>query len=62
MISQGSEPYVHHLLVYLCDGLDGVNLSNEGPCDSADRRIRQCLSELLIGAWAVGGDVRRPFL
>ena len=61
IISPGNAPYVHHLLVYVCDSLDGVDLSNQGPCDSGDRRIRLCLNELLIGAWAVGGDVRGLF-
>ena len=57
MITPGNEKYVHHLLVYLCDGLDGVELDEGGPCATVDPRIQQCLTRTLIGAWAVGGEV-----
>ena len=59
IISPGSEPYVHHLLIYVCDGLDGLDLTTEqGACDTLDQRIRSCVGGLLVGAWAVGGEVQ----
>ena len=59
VISPGSEPYVHHLLIYACDGLDGIDLTTgQGACHTLDQRIRRCLNGLLIGAWAVGGEVQ----
>ena len=61
IITPGNEPYLHHVLVYICDGLDGVDITVEGPCSSADQRIQRCLSELLVGAWAVGGEVSAHF-
>ena len=49
---------MHHLVVYVCDGLDGLDLEAEqGPCNSINSTIRSCLTGLLIGAWAVGGEV-----
>lgn len=55
-ITPGNEEYVHHMLIYICDGLDNVNLGQGGPCNSVDRRIRNCRVDQ-IGAWAVGGEV-----
>ena len=58
-ISSGSEPYVHHILVYICDGLQEEDLGKGGDCDtSISERVGRCLGSLLIAAWAVGGSVR----
>ena len=49
---------MHHLLIYVCDGLDGLDLTAEqGACHTLDQRIRRCVGGILIGAWAVGGEV-----
>ena len=49
---------MHHLLIYVCDGLDGLDLTTEqGACHTLDQRIRRCVGGILIGAWAVGGEV-----
>ena len=57
-ISSGNEVHVHHLLIYVCDGLDGLDLQAEqGPCNSINSTIQSCLGGLLIGGWAVGGEV-----
>lgn len=61
MIHEASKPYVHHILVYLCDTLDGVTLDQGGPCDSVDRRIANCRSGQPLGGWAVGGVVINIF-
>ena len=42
--------------MYLCDDLSGVDLTQDGPCNSVDSRVRQCRLELMA-VWAVGGDV-----
>ena len=48
------------MLVYLCDGLQDSDLDVGGNCDSdISSRIRYCLSQLLIAAWAVGGSVSK---
>ena len=59
VISPGNEPHVHHLLIYVCDGLDGLDLTTEqGACHTVDWRIRQCtFGGVLIAGWAVGGEV-----
>ena len=49
------------MLVYVCDGLDeDSDLGQGGNCDGNDisNNIKSCLSQLLIGAWAVGGSVK----
>lgn len=43
--------------MFICNGLDDVELGDGGPCGSVDRRIQQCLSGALLGGWAVGGEV-----
>ena len=46
------------MLVYICDGLEDEDLGAGGDCDTAvSSRVRNCLSSLLIAAWAVGGSV-----
>ena len=58
VISPGSEPHVHHLLIYVCDGLDGLDLTTEqGACHTLNSRIQRCVGGILIGGWAVGGEV-----
>ncbi len=51
-------PYVHHVLVYLCaaplaDGEVGVSM----PCEELPDNAAACRSGLLVGAWAIGGEV-----
>lgn len=58
-ITSGSELYVHHILVYICNGLDESDTGQGGNCDSdISNQMRSCLSQTLIAAWAVGGSVR----
>ena len=54
--------YVHHLLIHSCDTLDGVNLTQGGPCPSVDRRVQACRIGPIVGAWAVGGRVWNIFI
>ena len=43
------------MVIYLCDELNMT--TPDGPCDDVDESLDNCLSGLLIGAWAVGGEV-----
>ena len=45
------------MLVYICDGLEESDLGPGGECDDQSDAINDCLGELLIAAWAVGGSV-----
>ena len=59
-LSESSKEYVHHILVYTCNGLTEEDLIGQGgDCDQQSRRIRHCRGTggLLIAAWAVGGTV-----
>ena len=57
-LSADSAAYVHHMLVYVCDGLEDDDLGAGGACDSdVSSRVQQCLGSILIAAWAVGGSV-----
>ena len=47
--------YIHHLIIYSCDILDGVNLTQGAACSSIDRRVSACRAGPLVGAWAIGG-------
>ena len=59
-LSNDSAEYVHHALVYVCDGLEGEDLGPGGNCDTnVSSRVLDCLASSLIGAWAVGGTVSR---
>lgn len=50
--------YVHHVLTYLCSSpLEDDEVGLSVPCDQLPARVNQCRGQLLVGAWAVGGDV-----
>ena len=58
-ISLESAPYVHHILIYLCDVLDHTNAGASSECDNAHINIGICRGTgVIIAAWAVGGNVR----
>ena len=59
-LSESSKEYVHHILVYTCNGLTEEDLIGQGgDCDQQSRRMDYCRGTggLLIAAWAVGGTV-----
>ena len=43
------------MLVYLCNELNTTD--PDGPCHTVSESLSNCLSGILIGAWAVGGEV-----
>ena len=55
LVDEGNEAHVHHMLVYLCNELNTTD--PDGPCHTVSESLSNCLSGLLIGAWAVGGEV-----
>ena len=60
IITPESIHHVHHVLVYLCDGMNltghpNVNVSQE--CDGIAEEIQPCIFSTIIAAWAVGGNV-----
>ena len=60
-ISPESARHVHHIILYLCEGMNftghsAVGVSQE--CDGIAGKIRACRSAAIIAGWAVGGNVR----
>ena len=55
LVDEGNEAHVHHMLVYLCNELNTTD--PDGPCHTVSDSLTNCFSGLLIGAWAVGGEV-----
>ena len=58
-IQKGNEGFVHHYVIYECDGNFTENDFNEGvDCHTrANMPYRRCQQADLIAAWAVGGEV-----
>ena len=59
-ITPHASSFVHHMLVYLCPtqlGLTEEHVGLSGHCHTLPRNVGGCLAGLLIGGWAVGGDV-----
>ena len=59
MLSDASKQYVHHILVYLCSTVDNTHVGTGVECTDFTEfnAISLCRTELLIAAWAVGGQV-----
>ena len=54
----GNEAHVHHLVVYLCTGLDDTQVGNGGECEEGvGDKIKECRSGTILAGWAVGGEV-----
>ena len=47
--------------MYHCDDLSGVDLTQDGPCNTVSSKIRQCRVQLL-SAWAIGGNVSEAII
>ena len=59
-MTEGNTAHVHHMLIYVCDSLNSTDFG--GPCYQASSQLTSCLeSGILIGAWAVGGEVMGSF-
>ena len=60
VISPQSFHHVHHILVYLCAGVNltghpDVGVNHE--CDGISEEIRPCKFSTVIAVWAIGGNV-----
>ncbi len=52
-------PYVHHALVYLCAApLTAGEVGVSMPCGMLPENASECRAGLLVGAWAIGGEVQ----
>ena len=59
-ISPESIRHVHHLVVYLCDGMNLTGHPDVGvnhDCNGISEAVVACRSSAIIAAWAVGGNV-----
>ena len=61
ILSPESIRHVHHILVYLCDGMNYSGHPEVGIqqiCDGISEEVAPCRASTVIGGWAVGGNVR----
>lgn len=58
LIQKGNEGFVHHMILYECDGNFNESDFNQGiECySSANMPFLNCRSSVIVGGWAVGGD------
>jgi len=58
LIDNGNSEFVHHMLVYLCAGLNETEVNVSAPCfGNAGATLSECLGGVLIAGWAVGGGI-----
>ena len=64
-INNVSEPYVHHILIFLCNDLEESDLGPGAECftNASRHRVDSCtsLSGTLLAGWAVGGSVSKLY-
>ena len=60
VLSDESIRHVHHILVYLCEGLNLTGHPEVGvkrECDGISEAVQPCRSAIILAVWAVGGNV-----
>ena len=58
LIDNENFAYVHHMLVYICAGLNETQVNDSAPCQGGvGESLSECLAGEVIGGWAVGGEV-----
>ena len=58
VVAEGNEAHVHHLLIYLCEGINDTHVGISGECEEGlPEELDACRGGTLIAAWAVGGEV-----
>ena len=56
IIPEESIPYVHHMVVHICDGLEEEDMGAGGLCsEMMNERLQFCLHSIVVAAWAFGG-------
>ena len=58
-MTEGNEAHVHHLVVYMCSGLNDSHVGNGHDCENGNVavQVQQCRGGTYLAAWAVGGEV-----
>ena len=62
VITPESRRHVHHMVVYLCDGMNltgSPDLNIKQECDGISEQTQPCRASTVIAAWAVGGNYVR---
>ena len=58
LIDNENFAYVHHMLVYICAGLNETQVNDSAPCEGGvGESLSECRFGEVIAAWAVGGEV-----
>ena len=60
VISPQSAKHVHHMLIFLCEGMNLTGHSDVGvekQCDHISEEVRPCRLSKVLAGWAVGGSV-----
>ena len=59
LVTEGNQAHVHHLVVYMCTGLNDSHVGNGNDCENGNVavQVQQCRGGIFIAAWAVGGEV-----
>ena len=58
LISENSQQYVHHIVIYECPQLDESVVGAGGHCDGEiSNSVGQCRLGTVLAVWAVGGEV-----
>ena len=61
-MSKASSAHVHHMFVHMCASITDLPNPAGTHCNQAPRDVRECLTNRLIAAWTVGGEVGVVFL
>ena len=58
LIDNGNFDYVHHMLVYICAGLNETEVNDSAPCNGeVGESLGECRFGEVLAGWAVGGEV-----
>ena len=58
LIDNENFDYVHHMLVYICAGLNEAEVNDSAPCrGGVGVSLSACLAGEVLAGWAVGGEV-----
>ena len=60
LLSPKSISHAHHILVFLCEGMNLTGYPDVGvkqKCDGISEEVQPCKYATIIGGWAIGGNV-----
>ena len=64
VISPESIRHVHHMFVFLCDGMNLTghpDVGVEGLCNGIAEEVQPCRFSTIIAGWGVGGNVCKAY-